>query len=364
MMNIIELFLIHGYIVKFWPHNLAYDAKYANPLEQKGVQIFHGPTAAGGLSALLSESSDAFDLFLLSRPAVATDLLPIIRAHRETPIIYYGHDIHHLRLRAQLGVLGPDAALSEEAKQVEEQEKAIWPLVDLILYPSVDEEKYVQLYNEGQGIKTPVRSIPVTFERNFPSTEDISPDNRKDILFVAGFGHPPNVDAALWFASEVFPLVLLHHPTTKLILVGSNPRPEVVALAGENIVVTGRVPQERLDFLYRSSRLAVAPLRFGAGMKGKVVEAMCRGLPVVTTSVGAQGLSGAIDALCIADAPHLMAEGIANLLHDDARWQCQAEKALDFAQMHFSAEAMWAPFGEAVKGFRINRSDRGSTHHL
>ena len=109
-----------------------------------------------------------------------------------------------------------------------------------------------------------------------------------DIVFVGGFPHTPNVDAAHFIADEVMPLIWRDMPDARLVLVGYAPPPDVLALAGPRVVVTGHVPavEPYLD----KAQLVLAALRYGAGVKGKIVEALRLGVPVVTTSIGAEGI--------------------------------------------------------------------------
>ncbi len=126
---------------------------------------------------------------------------------------------------------------------------------------------------------------------------------RHDLMFVAGFAHPPNADAATWFVHEVLPHIRERHPQIHLDLVGSNPSAEVMALAGEGVTVTGFVTDEELAARYGRARVVVAPLALmAAGVKGKVIEAMRFGVPCVTTSAGIQGLAQTDDFLAAADA--------------------------------------------------------------
>jgi glycosyltransferase involved in cell wall biosynthesis len=168
------------------------------------------------------------------------------------------------------------------------------------------------------------------------------------VLFVAGFAHPPNADAACWLVERIMPSVWKRASDVHLYLVGSNPPPQVMALAGPRVTVTGFVPDEELARRYAQARVAVAPLRYGAGVKGKVVEAMRFGLPIVTTSVGAQGLAAAGDAIVVADEPLLFAEAVVDLLHDDERWRKISAAELAFAREKFSVEAMRRVFAEHI----------------
>src|SRR5699024_4735168 len=101
-----------------------------------------------------------------------------------------------------------------------------------------------------------------------PETTRAVARGRADIMFVGGFDHHPNRDAAVWLANEIMPVVWRTHPETVVHIVGSNPTDEVVSLHGAGVEVHGWVAD--LAGLYRAMRVVVAPLRFGAGVKGKV----------------------------------------------------------------------------------------------
>jgi glycosyltransferase involved in cell wall biosynthesis len=115
----------------------------------------------------------------------------------------------------------------------------------------------------------------------------------------------------------------------------------VKALGSDLITVTGFVSDEELAGRYHASRVAVAPLRFGGGMKGKVIEAMRFGLPCVTTSTGAQGLQDAQSFLQVSDEPATMAAKIVTLLRDDSLWERTSRMSQDFVRERFSEAALW-----------------------
>jgi hypothetical protein len=133
-------------------------------------------------------------------------------------------------------------------------------------------------------------------------------------MFVGEYDHAPNRDAVTWFAREIWPAVRARVPNARFDVIGNRPKPEILALAEQpGIEVLGYVPDTN-PYLDRSAAL-VAPLRFGAGMKGKVTEALASALPVITTSIGAQGF-GAVSGehLRIADDPADFAAAVADVL--------------------------------------------------
>lgn len=139
------------------------------------------------------------------------------------------------------------------------------------------------------------------------------------IIFVGGFGHPPDVDAAVWLVQEILPLVR-----------------------------SGYVNPAELAGLYGRARVAVVPLRFGAGVKLKAVEAIHAGVPLVTTPVGAQGLEGLDNAASVADGAQALAKKLVRLLRDDASWVDQSRRQLDYAKIRFSREASVAALKAAI----------------
>ena len=283
-----------GAVVKFWPDNLYYDPDYAARLQAMGVEVFHGVRWRDGVGAMLREYGDVFDAVLLSRPDVADAHLDAIRASSRARVVYYGHDLHFRRMRDQAALLpGGDGrdTLLRAAATMEQRERTIWRRCDGVLYPSEDEAAQVRALEPAIDARA---ITPYAYER---FVDDAAPDQREHLLFVAGFAHPPNVDAARWLVESIMPRVWARRPDARLSLVGSNPTAEVLALAGECVEVTGFVDDGELQRRYAQARVAVVPLRYGAGVKSKVVEALQQGLPLVTTSVGAQGLPG-VEATC------------------------------------------------------------------
>ena len=137
-------------------------------------------------------------------------------------------------------------------------------------------------------------------------------------------------------------------PRVKLSLIGSNPTDGVRALAGAGVAVTGFVTEASLAAFYRTARVAVVPLRFGAGVKLKVVEAMRMGVPVVTTTVGSQGLPGLADVATVHDELHAFANACVTLLQDDRAWRKQSAAQSEYVRRAFSVDAMRSSLSEAI----------------
>ena len=155
-------------------------------------------------------------------------------------------------------------------------------------------------------------------------------------MFVGGFAHPPTADAVLWFAKEIFPLIRKKIPVN-FYIVGSKVTEEIQALeqTGNGIIVKGFVSEEELARLYSACRIVVVPLRYGAGVKGKVVEAIYNGAPIVTTSIGAEGIPEAETVMEIADEPEAFADQVTALYEDLDRCKAMCRKTQDYIKKNF-----------------------------
>lgn len=154
------------------------------------------------------------------------------------------------------------------------------------------------------------------------------------LVFTGTMDYRPNVDAAVWFCRQVFPWVRREHPAARLLLVGRDPAPAVKALSGPNVTITGPVEDVR-PYLYEGD-VFVAPLRMGSGTRLKVLEAMSCGLPVVTTSVGIEGIAARPgQEVLIADGPREFAAAVVELVASPAKALALATRARLLAEHQY-----------------------------
>jgi GT2 family glycosyltransferase len=337
-----------GMIVKFWPHNLHYSPGYTDALQDMGVEVAYGGDR-DTFNQWITENGADVDHVLLSRPDVAAAFLPELRRSGSGRLIYYGHDLHFRRMRQQAKVLG-DISLARAADRMQKLERSVWRAVDVVLYPSDEEAAIVSDIEPGVTARA---IIPYCFAE-FAAPREATPD--PVILFVGGFAHGPNQEAVLWFVDHVLPLIREHCPAVKLAIVGSNPSPQVLGLAGNGISVAANVSDAALREFYRTSRVAVVPLRYGAGVKLKVVEALREGLPLVTTPTGAQGLPGLDQVVSICDGPRSFADAVCNLLEDDRLWVRQCAAQVAYAAERYSESAFRTRLIDAA-GIAQSRDD-------
>ena len=185
--------------------------------------------------------------------------------------------------------------------------------------------------------------------------EDI-PQNfaeREGILFVGGFAHPPNADAVLWFVREVYPLIRKEMEDRRetppdFYVVGSRVTEEIRALEqpGSGVIIKGFVSEEELARLYDTTRIVAVPLRYGAGVKGKVVEALYNGAAIVTTSIGAEGIDDADQVMAVEDTPQEFAAAIVRLYCQPDECLEMSGKTQEYVKSRYSVESAWSVIEE------------------
>jgi GT2 family glycosyltransferase/glycosyltransferase involved in cell wall biosynthesis len=250
---------------------------------------------------------------ILSRPDVAEAIMPAIRSRApRAKIIFDMVDVHFIRFEREARVSG-DPRIAEEARRYRELETRLARAADLVWCASPDDRR------EMQRAAPDVR-IEVVPTIHSPHARGKSFDERQGILFLGNFSHTPNRDAVQFFVREVLPLVRESLNDTKLFIVGDNAPPEVAAFASPEIWMLGYVPD--IEPLLASARVMVAPLRFGAGVKGKIGESLAHGLPVVTTTIGAEGM-GLVDGehALMADDARAFADATLRAYTDATLWQ-------------------------------------------
>jgi len=328
----IKLFVKRGMRVIFIGDNYAVNEPYTSCLQQLGVEVLYGEDYSKNWLKWLQINGSKIDYVYTLRAHISIKYIDYLKKYTKAKIIYFNVDMQDLRLYRQYEITGNDVYL-KQAKEAEKLERFISEKADVLHVVSTYEEK---LLNERFPSKL-VRTIPIYIYENL----ELSPRNisvTSGILFVGGFQHQPNVDAVLWFYENIFPELLKHQPNLIWYIVGSKPPESIKVLNGEHIVVTGYVSDEELSEYYAKCRLAVMPLAFGAGVKGKVVEAAYYGIPMVTTLIGIEGLSREEDAFIVADMDATMINTILKVYTDDNELQKLSNNERKFIRNHFSLE--------------------------
>ncbi len=348
----IKMFLKKGYEVKFVGDNYMHEEPYSTTLEQMGVEILYGPEYQTKIWNWLREHGDDIAIAYLNRPHIATKYIDFILDNTDIKVIYYGHDLHFLRRRREYEIT-QDPETLEDSKYWESVELSIMQKASVSYYPSYVERDAILELDPAINVKAITAYVFDEFLTDIPGDFE----KRQGLLFVGGFAHPPNADAVLWFAKEVYPLIRQRFTDAggtppDFIVVGSGVPEEIQALQqpGNGIVIKGFVSDEELADLYRTCRIVVVPLRYGAGVKGKVVEALYYGAPVVTTAVGAEGIPQAQDVMLIEDEPQAFAQTVYELYEDPERCAEMSDATQSYVRTYFSVDAAWSGIAGDFEG--------------
>ena len=335
MMEIIRALISLGCIVSFLPEDAFRWEPYSGALERMGVEVLYGTGIIQGKEELRREFEEigpALSLVMISRPTPGGRFLALVRELApQATLVYDTVDLHWVREQRRAEVEG----------RAQDPLVGAWRELELAMVRASDATLCVsELEAETIRAEVPDARVEVVSNSHQVATEVPPPSGRKDLLFVGNYLHRPNIDAALHLANEIMPLVWERAPEAVLRIAGSNAdyvRERIEALEHGGIVIDGWV--EDIEAAMDSARVLIAPLRYGAGVKGKITHSLARGLPVVTTTVGAEGL-GAVEGrdLLVVDDDTALAADAVRLLSDEELWRTLSENGLSLARRRFSTD--------------------------
>jgi glycosyltransferase involved in cell wall biosynthesis len=321
MLSIMRALIGLGARVTFMPDNLAPIQPYTRHLQKMGIEVLYG---ALDVNAELATIGPGLTLAILSRPHPTSRWLDVVREFAPAATIAYDTvDLHWLReaRRAATAASRVSAGYngSVDVDSIPPKAKALRQL-ELAMIRAADTTMVVSDCERAQVH----RDVPDAAVAVVPTVHDVEPfvlppDDRTGILFVGSFRHPPNIGAAVRLVKDVMPAVWRELPDVRVAIVGSDPPPEVRALSSPLVDVAGWV--EDLQPMFEQSRVFVAPLRYGAGLNGKITQCLAFGLPVVTTHVGAEGLDGLDSCVLIAEDADALAAHAVRLYRDSDLWR-------------------------------------------
>ena len=357
--HLVDFFVAADFNVKFLPHDLAFDEHYTNALCARGVEVLDqraGP--AFSFRHWLRENGRHIDYVILSRAHIAVHYLKDLSTHSRARLMLFGHDLLSRTLARTYETTG-DLDTRKQSLRWQEWEGAVFKKVHAAYYPStVEIESLRETHPQLRARMLPLLTYPAP-STPAPAASDFI--QRTGILFVGGFGHPPNLEAIRWFLAEVWPLVSASSPGIQLDIAGSRSPTELLSLKDKRVRVHGFVSDTRLTELYRSARIVIVPLRNGGGVKGKVLEALWHGVPVLTTPVGAEGITDMSSALQVAE-PGEFAAKLALLYERPDRLAELASAGHRLLEKHFSKEAFRAVLAQDIRELRPLAPDPKSPH--
>ncbi len=329
MLAILEILTSLNCKVSFVADNLEHRQPYVGQLQQMGVEVLFHPYVRS-IGDLLVKRCSEFDMVIMSRHYIAVKHFDAVRVFAPgTLVVFDTVDLHFLRSERQAELEG-SALTRAAARSKRDEELELIRKADVTLVVSTFEKELLA------GLVPEARvEVLSTIHELFPPGQAFA--ERNGLIFIGGFQHPPNTDAVLWYAQQVLPLVRQSLPGVVTYIVGSNVPANVRALATEDFVVTGYVPD--VTPYFNSCRISIAPLRYGAGVKGKINLAMSYGLPVVATTPAVEGMSLAADRdVLVADDAQAFAAAIVRLYRDETLWHQLAEGGRENIRAHFSRD--------------------------
>ncbi|HJR73512.1 MAG TPA: glycosyltransferase [Luteimonas sp.] len=331
LINLMRLLQQEGAHVVFLPADLKQCGRYTQALQRMGVETWYAPYS-GSAPAWFRANGGRFDAVMLSRHYVASEFLPLVREHApRAKVIFDTVDLHYLR-DARGADLSGDRSASNRARATRKRELDIIGRSDVTFVVSEAERELL-------AKDAPAAAVELVSNLHARTDAGRSFGQRRDLVFVGGFRHPPNVDAVLWFADEVFPLIIGKLPEVRFHCIGADPPAAVSRLAQrKGVLVHGHVPD--IDPYMDGARIGLAPLRYGAGVKGKVNLSMAHGQPVVATPCAVEGmhLRDGHDVL-VAESAEDFAAAVLRLYEDEALWETLSRNGLDNVARHFSPDA-------------------------
>ncbi len=319
-----------GYQTSFMPQNLVRLGRHSADLEQAGIEVLSAPWISDPEDWLIRHGA-GLDLVVVSRHYVLSPLIRMLRKLcPDARLVFDTVDLHFLREQREAELSG-SASLGKQAQKTRASELKLIRQADATLVVSEFEKQllsdlvpdaHVRVVSNIHGLQDPGKPF----------------EQRRDLMFVGGFQHPPNVDAAEWLIEDILPRVREHLPEVQLHLIGSRMPERILQRCAPGLRVHGFV--DNLEPFMTGCRVSVAPLRYGAGVKGKVNQAMSHGLPVVATSCAAEGMytEHGVDILMADNAEHFAAE-VVRLYRDAELWQRLAENGPANVERHFSVAA-------------------------
>ncbi|MNB79809.1 putative S-adenosylmethionine-dependent methyltransferase [compost metagenome] len=332
----LNLFVSMGFHVVFIGDNFYKHEPYTTQLQQLGIEVLYGNHYAKNIMKWIKTNGKYIDYVYLNRPHISIKYIHEFRKNTEAKIIYFGHDLHFVR-ELRNYELTQNPSLLKSADE--------WKRIEYELFNASDVVHVVGTYEQGVLKKDfpnkPIRNIPLYPYQQLYKEKKLIPSfaERQGLLFVGGFNHAPNYDGVVWFIDEIFGGIQAEISDIKLYIVGSNPPADLIERQNSSIIVTGFVTDEELERYYDSSRLVVIPLRYGAGVKGKVVEAAYHQVPMVTTSIGAEGLPDAQSVMIIHDESTKFSKAVVELYQDEQKWRAISDSSEKYIEDHFTTRA-------------------------
>lgn len=321
-----------GFHVTFIPAgDLSHAGKYTNDLQRLGIECIYPPHYHTAVE-YITQLGRQYELVIVCRVNNAAYLMDWLRKYcPRAKVIFNTVDLHYLREMRQAEIEKSEEKMLQ-ARKIRESELETMKRADYTLVISQMEKELL----DAELPDTPIIRYPLIM--SISDRKEIPFEERKDIMFIGGFQHKPNLDAVLYFVADIWSIIQKRIPDMKFHIIGSEPPREILDLAGDSIIVAGHI--ENLSEYFNHCKLSIAPLRYGAGLKGKVGRSLGYGVPVVATDIAVEG-SALVDGqdILVANDPQSFAETVVKAYEDEALWKTLSQNGMAFFDKNYSLES-------------------------
>lgn len=332
-------FIKRGFLVKFVPDDFKGVEPYTSEMENRGIEVLSGEFYRENFVAWLYKNHEDIDYVFASYPDCTIKYIDVFKK-LSIPVRYYGMDLHYLRLMRDYELTGDSNKLRSSNEHFEKEQYLI-DKCDVVYYPSQVEIDIVK----DKFNKKDARILKVNIYRDEDIVNTYHAVDREGVMFIGGYGHDPNIDAVKWFVKEIFQKTD-EKSDINFYIVGSDMPPEISNLRSEHIKPIGYVTDEELEELYGKIRMVVTPLRFGAGVKGKVIEAMFHGIPVLSTSIGMEGIPKVSAINMIADDADTFKEKLERMYQNNELLDVISLEETEIIRNNYSETVAWNNIAE------------------
>lgn len=329
--------------------NYLFQRGYTQDIQRAGAMCAYAPFQTS-IDHVLDAWGGLLDYALVFRIGVAESVRDSIRSRSpHASFVFHNIDLHYLRMQREARLSGANEA-SDLIEAIKASELKMIADADCAIVHTDTEQEILACDCPDANIKV------FTYMVDLEGTQ-VPYENRHDVMFLGGYNHAPNVDAVEFFVSEVWPKLRGRLPDgAKFYAVGANPPDSIRKLASEDVVVTGRVDELRPYF--DLARVFVAPLRYGAGIKGKVATSMSFGVPSVITNIAAEGM-GLRDGeeVLVRDEPGDIADAVVELYGNRETWFRLQDQGFDFVHRHYSLDAGEETLADIFASAELRRAE-------
>ena len=330
-----------GFKVTFCPRNVAWLGAYGDELQAQGIEVVVAPHCLS-VQELLEKRGEEFDAVYVYRWYVAEGLIDDVRRFApRAKVLFMNADLHFLR-EIRAAQASGDAGALATALETRGRELDVMRRADVTL--SYNEVEHAVIASHAPGEVT-LAKCPWVVR---PATDVPGFEARSGTAFLGGYAHPPNAEAVGWFVAHVVPLLSAAGRGGTFHIYGAQMPPGLERMAERepNVAAPGFV--ESVAQVYDAHRSFVAPLRTGAGIKGKVLGALAAGIPCILSPVAAEGtgLRSGYDCL-VCDTPAEWEAAVARLDTDAELWATLSRRGRDFVAENYSFERGRAVMREA-----------------